>query len=87
MAIYMLVTSTGILKNVLVSLLKSKYLYLKVFYNDLDKFSKLDTKKENFKEIVNNAVSELCNELLNGYFDLYEEFSDDKNKHVLQMQT
>ena len=87
MTIYMLVTSTEILKNVLVSLLKSKYLYLKVFYNDLDKFSKLDPKKENLKEIVNNAVSELCNELLNGYFDLYEEFSDDKNKHVFQIKT
>ena len=71
----------------LVSLLKSKYLYLKVFYNDLDKFSKLDPKKENFKEIVNNAVSELYNELLNEYFGLYEEFSDDKNKHVFQIQT
>ena len=59
---------------------KSKHSLLVNVFNDLDKFSRVKTHKENTKEKktnVDDTSSELYNELLEIYFDQKNDFSDD----------
>ena len=52
---------------------KSKYSFLAEFFNDLNKFNKLKTRRKNTKEKTNvyDTASELYNDLLETYFDEY----------------
>ena len=61
-----------ILKNLSLSL-ESQYSFIASFSNDLDKFSRLKGQKEKTNEKANvyNTASELCNDLLEIYFDEY----------------
>ena len=59
---------------------KSKHSLLVNVFNDLDKFSRVKTHKENTKEKktnVDDTSSELYNELLEISFDQKNDFSDD----------
>ena len=56
---------------------------MKVFFDDLDKFNKLNLQKESKAEKkINeyNKASELYNDFLGIYFEEYYELSDDKRK-------
>ena len=58
---------------------KSKYPILLWFYNDLNKFSNLNPRKQRTKEktaTVYDTASELYNEYLEIYFDQYNALSD-----------
>ena len=59
------------LKKFLKISFKTKYSFLVDFFNDLDKFTRIQTQKEkaNKKTNVCNIASELYNELLGPYFD------------------
>ena len=52
---------------------KSKCVYLKEFYDDLDEFKKIDS-KDNYRKTksIYDASSDLYHEMLGDYFKLYE---------------
>ena len=62
--------------------LKSKYQFQDNFSDDSDIFNKLKHKKKKHKKVTNvyNTVSELYNDLLEIYFDEYNELLDAKRK-------
>ena len=68
---------------------KSKCSFLVNFFNDLDKFKKLKSKKEETKEKKTNVydtVSELYNDLLKAYFDEYYGLLDAKRRKTPRPQ-
>ena len=59
-------------------------MFLANFFNDLDKFNKLKTKRKNAKKTtsVYNTSSELHNNLIEIYFDEYYDVSDGERKNM-----
>ena len=62
---------------------KLNYSFLTIFLKVLNKFTKLKPQKEKKKKKnVYDAASESYNELLETYFDEYNELSDAKRKNI-----
>ena len=74
-----------IVKNLVTFFFKSKYSFLDEFFDDLDKFNKLNLEKESTAEKKINEykkASELYNDFLGIYFEEYYVLSDDKRKKI-----